>query len=80
MHLDKTRHMGHAAAMNPLLTATLFAAVCGAAAPRADAQVMADFSMPEINTTSLRRAVTDKAISPRDYIHQVTAWYFASET
>jgi len=41
---------------------------------------MPDFSRPEINPTSLRRAVTDRPISPRDYLHQVTAWYFASET
>jgi hypothetical protein len=63
------------------LLAVVVSALCVAfAGSAAQGQEVANFSLPEINTTSLRRAVTAEPISPRDYLHQVTAWYFASET
>jgi len=34
-----------------------------------------DFSLPDVNDTSPRSA---QEISPRDYMHQVTAYYFGS--
>ena len=39
----------------------------------------ADFSLPDENSTSLRRRVTSLPVSPRNYLHQVTAWYFGHE-
>ena len=40
---------------------------------------MPDFSLPDVNSASLRRRVTALPVSPRDYLHQVTAWYFGRE-
>jgi hypothetical protein len=34
-----------------------------------------DFSLPDVNDTSPRSA---QEVSPRDYLHQVTAYYFGS--
>jgi hypothetical protein len=46
------------------------------------AQQVATFAAPDVNSSSLRVA-THKAtnpVTPRDYLHQVTAWYFGHET
>ncbi len=51
------------------------------AAPlQAQAQVpMPDFFLKDENSGSRRRSVTALFVSPRDYLHQVTAWYFGHE-
>ncbi len=38
---------------------------------------LSDFSLPDINTAS---ATYQQIISPRDYIQQVTGWYFIKAT
>ena len=49
------------------------------AAPLAAQSPMPDFSLPDVNSASLRRRVTALPVSPRNYLHQVTAWYFGHE-
>jgi hypothetical protein len=39
-----------------------------------------DFATQDWNTDSLRRKVTAEDLSPRNYLNQVTAWYFGHET
>lgn len=39
-----------------------------------------DFATPDVNSSSLRRAVTQANLSPRNYLNQVSAWYFGWET
>lgn len=39
-----------------------------------------DFATPDVNPSSLRRAVTQANVSPRNYLNQVSAWYFGWET
>lgn len=49
-------------------------------APPALAQTpVPDFSLRDENPGSRRRGVTAQFVSPRDYLHQVTAWYFGHE-
>lgn len=38
-----------------------------------------DFSLPDVNTSSRRRGITAQPVSPRNYLHQATAWYFGDE-
>jgi hypothetical protein len=38
---------------------------------------VADFSLPDVNESSPRLG---KEVSPRNYLHQVTAYYFGSST
>jgi hypothetical protein len=60
-----------------LCIAGLALAVLSAA--RAQTPPVADFTLPDVNLTSLRHRVTAADLSPRQYIHQVTAWYFGNE-
>jgi len=60
----------------PIITALTLVAAAPAQTP---AVPVSDFSLPDINTTSLRHRVTAADLSPRQYIHQVTAWYFGNE-
>ena len=57
----------------------LFPVFMAAAALPAGGQQMSDFHKPDVNTTSLRRRATAAEVSPRDYLHQVSAWYFGAE-
>jgi hypothetical protein len=57
----------------------LVTAVMAVASIPAQAQTVSDFSLPDVNTNSLRRRATTIGLSPRDYLHQVTAWYFGNE-
>ena len=63
----------------PFLRVVVFSvAVAGL---RAGAQtVVPDFLLEDANATSLRRRATSAWVSPRDYQHQVTAWFFGWET
>lgn len=59
----------------------IFLALTLGATPALSQQV-ATFAAPDVNSSSLRVA-THKAtnpVTPRDYLHQVTAWYFGHET
>jgi len=59
----------------------IFLALALSATPALPQQV-ATFAAPDVNSSSLRIA-THKAsnpVTPRDYLHQVTAWYFGHET
>lgn len=38
-----------------------------------------NFSLKDENSASHRRAATSLFVSPRDYFHQITAWYFGHE-
>ena len=42
---------------------------------------IATFSLPDINTGSLRRSAhgNNSPVTPRDYLHQITGWYFGDE-
>jgi len=48
------------------------------AAP-AQQTMVPDFALPDVNSTSLRRRATSADLSPRNYLHQITAYYFANE-
>lgn len=54
---------------------------CGDSGPSAPpppaAEPVADFSAPDVNATSPRFG---DAVSPRDYLGQVSAWYFGHAT
>lgn len=39
------------------------------------AQVVADFSLSDVNTSS---ATYDQPVSPRDFVGEVSGWYFGS--
>lgn len=62
----------------PSLT-RLFAAGLGAlvATPFLHAEPVADFLLEDLNPTSPRY---QQMVSPRDYLHQVTAYYFGLPT
>ena len=51
-----------------------------AALPARAVDPMPDFSLPEVNTLSTRYRATTAPVSPRNYQHQVTGWYFGHET
>ena len=40
-------------------------------------EAVADFSLLDVNSTS---ATYDQGVSPRDYLQQVSAWYFGHAT
>lgn len=74
MDNDHRFHYGH-------LMKRTFLALALSATPALSQQV-ATFAAPDVNSSSLRVA-THKAtnpVTPRDYLHQVTAWYFGHET
>jgi hypothetical protein len=56
----------------------VIAVLMSGAAP-APGDVVSDFSLEDVNSTSVRHRVTSTSLSPRDYIHQVAAWYFGNE-
>jgi hypothetical protein len=64
--------------MNPRLTLLTTMALVAADLP-AGGQTMGDFALPDINAASLRRRATSANVSPRNYLHQATAWYFGRE-
>ncbi len=41
------------------------------------ADAVPDFALTDVNPTS---ATSDQAVSPRDYLHKVSAWYFGHAT
>lgn len=43
----------------------------------ASAQAVPDFALVDVNATS---ASYDQAVSPRDYLDQVSGWYFTQST
>jgi hypothetical protein len=66
-----------------LIRAALLAALALAAACREDSDsdgpppVMPDFSLTDVNPNS---ATYNQKVSPRDYLDQVSAWYFGHAT
>ena len=58
-----------------LVSLTLLSGVASVTAQ----SLVPDFSLQDINTNSDRRKATGLYVSPRDYLHQVTAWYFGWE-
>ena len=63
-----------------LLVAAALLAGCGdddPAAPVAPAGIVPDFALKDVNSTS---ATYDADVSPRDYLQQVSAWYFGHAT
>lgn len=48
-----------------------------ATGPGPGAGVVPDFSLPDVNPTS---ATFEQAVSPRDHLEQVSAWYFGHST
>ena len=66
----------------PLVAALLatYSAGCGEdspSAPQASANAVPDFAVVDVNATSPRY---DEAVSPRDYLERVSAWYFGHAT
>ena len=59
-----------------LFSLVLLAACGGGGGPSAPV-VVADFLLPDVNTTS---TTFDTDVSPRDHIGRVSAWYFGSAT
>lgn len=57
----------------PIALALSLAAAAPAQTP------VTDFSLSDVNSASLRRRVTAADLSPRQYFHQATAWYFGNE-
>lgn len=49
----------------------------GLVVPVIAVEPIADFSLPDVNPTSPR---FEQMVSPRDYLHQVTAYYFGAST
>jgi hypothetical protein len=64
--------------MSSLRHSALAFAVLTVAAP-ADGQTVSDFSLQDMNLNSNRNRATSAFVSPRNYLHQVTAWYFGHE-
>ena len=42
-----------------------------------EGEAMPDFALVDVNATS---STFDQAVSPRDYLQQVSAWYFGHAT
>jgi hypothetical protein len=53
--------------------------VCCVPALAVDPPPKADFSAPDLNVGSDRRKATAAEVSPRNYLNQVSAWYFGHE-
>lgn len=64
--------------MKPLLLTILMGLLCLPAAAIESAP-LPDFSVSDINIGSDRRKVTSAPVSPRNYLNQVTGWYFGFE-
>lgn len=47
------------------------------AEPQASPDALPDFSLPDVNPQSPR---SGESVSPRDYLGQVSAWYFGHST
>ena len=45
--------------------------------PEGEAVAMPDFSLTDVNTAS---ATANQGVSPRDYLQQVSGWYFGTAT
>lgn len=45
--------------------------------PEPSAEALPDFSLPDVNPNSVRYQET---VSPRDYLGQISAWYFGHST
>jgi hypothetical protein len=65
----------------PLLCAAVLAAGCSDDDPAAPAGPgpgqVPDFSLKDVNSTS---ATFDEAVSPRDHLEKMSAWYFGHAT
>jgi len=57
----------------------LLMAVCCLPAAAVESAPLPDFSVPDINPASDRRKSTALPLSPRDYLNQVSAYYFGHE-
>ena len=62
----EARHLLHGASELP-------AGVTG----EGESSPMPDFTLPDVNPASPRK---DQGVSPRDYLQQVSAWYFGHAT
>ena len=64
-----------------LLCTLLFAGLLGCSDDEPTAppigEIVTDFSLTDVNATS---ATVSQAISPRDYLEKVSAWYFGQST
>jgi hypothetical protein len=58
----------------------LLIAISASAAGGLEGAPVPDFSLPEVNTLSTRYRATTAPVSPGNYLHQVTGWYFGHET
>jgi hypothetical protein len=66
--------------MGALLLACALVSGCKDDKPTAPPVVLdpvPDFSLADVNATS---ATADQAVSPRDYLQRVSAWYFGHST
>ncbi|HWB06454.1 MAG TPA: hypothetical protein VG796_25745 [Verrucomicrobiales bacterium] len=57
----------------------VLAAVAITGAAHAQVVPVPDFSTSDVNPGSRRRGLTSAPLSPRNYLHQVSAWYFGNE-
>ena len=60
----------------PLFALLLTAAPAPPMGPNPD-EMVPDFSLADVNPTSTRFG---EAVSPRDYLNRISAWYFGSAT
>lgn len=63
----------------PLMAACLLLSACGSedATAKQQSGLAPDFHLTDVNTASKRY---DQSVSPRDYLGQISVWYFGHST
>ncbi len=61
----------------PLAAAAVLLGGCGDDSPGDPVIAVPDFALVDVNPTSV---TYDQAVSPRDYLQRVSAWYFGHAT
>ena len=64
-------------AVTPKLLVILFVFFAGPPTDGRGTEIMPDFALPDVNDTSSTFA---QSVSPRDYLGQVSGWYFGKAT
>lgn len=66
------------AKLRPMAAALVVAlALLAGSSVAADIEMVPDFALVDVNETS---STYDRSVSPRDYLQQVSGWYFGAAT